>query len=256
MSQQHDSHLGDPASDQRGSVDPAEIARFEAIAAEWWDARGKFAPLHRFNPTRLSFLRDALVRHFDREPAAPQPLHGLTLLDVGCGGGLVAEPMARLGATVTAVDAGRATVEAAKMHARTMGLAIDYRVATVEELAAEGARFDVVLALEVIEHVTEPREFLANVATLMKPGGTIAVATLNRTLRSFLLAIVGAEYVLRWLPKGTHDWNRFLRPNELDEMLEAAGLHVTARTGVAYNPLSDRWSLTPDTGVNYIVTAT
>jgi 2-polyprenyl-6-hydroxyphenyl methylase/3-demethylubiquinone-9 3-methyltransferase len=255
MSEHSDSHSGGPAADPRPSVDPVEIARFEAMATEWWDAGGKFAPLHRFNPTRLSFLKDALVRHFGRNPADPQPLSGLALLDVGCGGGLVAEPMARLGASVTGIDAGRATVEAARAHARTMGLAIDYRMASVEELAAEDARFDAVLALEVIEHVADPRAFLATAATLMNPGGTMAVATLNRTARSFLLAIVGAEYVLRWLPRGTHEWSRFLRPEELDALLDAAGLHVTARTGVVYNPLSDRWSLSDDTRVNYMVTA-
>ncbi|MGE5537630.1 MAG: bifunctional 2-polyprenyl-6-hydroxyphenol methylase/3-demethylubiquinol 3-O-methyltransferase UbiG [Gemmatimonas sp.] len=248
-------HPDSPAGARGPSVDPAEVARFEAIAAEWWDATGKFAPLHRFNPARLSFLRDALVRHFARNPRDPQPLAGLSLLDIGCGGGLVAEPMARLGARVTGIDAGRATVEAARTHARSMGLPIDYRVATAEELAAEGARFNVVLALEVIEHVTEPRAFLATAATLLQPGGTLAVATVNRTLRSFLMAIVGAEHVLRWLPVGTHDWNRFLRPNELDEMLTAAGVRVTARTGVVYHPFSDRWSLSDDTAVNYIVTA-
>jgi 2-polyprenyl-6-hydroxyphenyl methylase/3-demethylubiquinone-9 3-methyltransferase len=237
------------------SVDPTEVARFEAIAAEWWDAKGKFAPLHRFNPTRLSFLKDALVRHFNRDPRLARPLEGLTLLDVGCGGGLVAEPMTRLGATVTGIDAGVATIEAARRHAHAMGLAVDYRTATVEELAADGARFDVVLALEVIEHVIEPSAFLNAAAGLLSPGGAIAVATLNRTVRSFLLAIIGAEYVLRWLPRGTHDWTRFIRPDELDGMLTAAGLGVTARTGIAYNPLSDRWSLTSDTGVNYIVLA-
>jgi 2-polyprenyl-6-hydroxyphenyl methylase/3-demethylubiquinone-9 3-methyltransferase len=255
MSEHPDSHLGDPSATPNPSVDPAEVARFEAMAAEWWDARGKFAPLHRFNPTRIGFLKDALIRHFGRNPADPQPLNGLSLLDIGCGGGLVAEPMARLGATVTGIDAGRATVEAARAHARTTGLPIDYRVATAETLAADGGRFDAVLALEVIEHIADPRGFLATAATLMNPEGIMVVATLNRTARSFLLAIVGAEYVLRWLPKGTHDWNRFLRPEELDELLEAAGLNVTTRTGVVYNPLSDRWSLSSDTGVNYMVTA-
>jgi len=247
----------DPASDKRSSasVDPAEIARFEAIAAEWWDAKGKFAPLHRFNPTRLSFLREGLIRHFNRDPRSARPLEGLSVLDVGCGGGLVAEPMARLGATVTGIDAGAATIEAARSHARSMGLAIDYRAVTVEELADAGATFDVVLALEVIEHVAAPGSFLKSCTRLLSPGGTMAVATLNRTARSFLLAIVGAEYVLRWLPAGTHDWTRFIRPQELDAMLDAAGLGVTARTGIAYNPFSDRWSLSSDTGVNYMVLA-
>jgi 2-polyprenyl-6-hydroxyphenyl methylase/3-demethylubiquinone-9 3-methyltransferase len=247
----------DTAADKRtsASVDPAEVARFEAIAAEWWDAKGKFAPLHRFNPTRLSFLKESLVRHFNRDPRSARPLEGLAVLDVGCGGGLVAEPIARLGATVCGIDAGAATIAAAKSHACAMGLAIDYRTATVEELDAEGKRFDAVLALEVIEHVADPEAFLNGCARLLNPGGAMAVATLNRTARSFLLAIVGAEYVLRWLPPGTHDWARFIRPRELDGMLEAAGLGVVARTGVVYNPLRDRWSLSADTGVNYIVLA-
>lgn len=247
----------DPPGHKRGaaSVDAAEVARFEAIAAEWWDASGKFAPLHRFNPARLSFLRDGLIRHFNRDPHAPRPLDGLSFLDVGCGGGLVAEPMARLGASVTGIDAGEATIEAARSHANAMGLAIDYRMATVEDLTGSGAKFDVVLALEVIEHVTAPEAFLESCARLLTPGGVLAVATLNRTARSFLFAIIGAEYVLRWLPPGTHDWMRFIRPQELDKMLGATGLGVIARTGIAYNPLADRWSLTGDTGVNYIVLA-
>lgn len=246
-----------PASTPRTapSVDPAEVARFEALAAQWWDAKGKFAPLHHFNPTRLTFLKDALLRHFQRDERLAQPLAALTLLDIGCGGGLVAEPMTRLGAAVTGVDAGTAAIEAARRHAMSMGLAIDYRAATVEELAAEGERFDIVLALEVIEHVADPETFLKACTGLLKPGGVIAVATINRTARSFLLSIIGAEYLLRWLPPGTHDWSRFIRPDELDRMLKKAGFGVTARSGIVYNPLSDRWSLSGDTSVNYIVTA-
>lgn len=237
------------------SVDPAEVARFDALAAEWWDATGKFAPLHRFNPARLTFLKEALTRHFQRDERLTQSLAGLSMLDVGCGGGLVAEPMGRLGAAVTGIDAGTATIEAARWHSRGMGLTIDYRTATVEELGDEDLRFDIVLALEVIEHVIDPEAFLKACKRLLKPGGILAVATINRTARSFLLAIVGAEYLLRWLPPGTHHWNRFVRPDELDGMLKAAGLGVTARTGIAYNPLSDRWSLSTDTSVNYVVTA-
>jgi 2-polyprenyl-6-hydroxyphenyl methylase/3-demethylubiquinone-9 3-methyltransferase len=237
------------------SVDPAEVAHFEAQAAEWWDANGKFGPLHRFNPARLTFLKESLLHHFRRDGRREKPLDGLTVLDIGCGGGLVAEPMARLGASVTGIDAGSATVAAARSHAHAMGLDIDYRVKTVEELAAEGVRFDAVLALEVIEHVPDPEAFLRAAASVMASDGIVAVATLNRSARSFLLAIVGAEYVLRWLPRGTHDWRRFIRPSELDAMLAAAGLDIGRRTGVVYSPLSDRWFLSSDTGVNYMVTA-
>lgn len=238
------------------SVDPAEVARFGALAEEWWNPNGKFAPLHRFNPARLGFLREEICRHFGRDPRARQPLAGLALLDIGCGGGLIAEPMARLGARVLGADAAEANVRVAALHAAAQGLAITYRTATAEALAAEGLRFDVVLALEIVEHVADLRAFLAACADLLAPGGLIAVATLNRTLRAFALAIVGAEYVLGWLPRGTHDWRRFLRPEELEREMRAVDLIPRSRVGFRYAPLSDRWEMSADLGVNYALTAT
>jgi 2-polyprenyl-6-hydroxyphenyl methylase/3-demethylubiquinone-9 3-methyltransferase len=239
------------------TVDPAEIARFAAIAEEWWDPDGKFRPLHRFNPVRLQWLRDRIAGRFGRDTLADRPLAGLQLLDIGCGGGLLAEPMARLGATVTGIDATRRNVEVARLHAERMGLAIEYRFATAEELAAEGRRFDVVLNMEVVEHVADRDAFLDAASALVAPGGLMAVATLNRTAKSWLLAIVGAEYVLRWLPRGTHEWRKFVRPSEIAGGLRRNGLAVEAMTGVAFDPLRDRWSLAPgDLDVNYMLAAT
>ena len=236
------------------TVDAAEIARFSAMAAEWWNPNGKFKPLHRFNPVRVGYLRDRLAAHFGRDPLNA-PLAGLSLLDVGCGGGLLAEPLTRLGAAVTGIDASGPGLMAAKLHAEQMGLAIDYRETTVEELAASGARYDVVLNMEVIEHVADRPAFLAASAAALKPGGLMVVATLNRTAKSYALAIVGAEYVLGWLPRGTHEWKKFVTPDELRAELAAAGLGVEETTGVSYNPISDRWSLSRDCGVNYMMVA-
>ncbi len=238
------------------SVDEGEIARFSAMAADWWNPHGKFKPLHRFNPVRLAYLRDRLVAHFQRDPKAAQPLAGLRILDIGCGGGLLAEPLTRLGAQVTGIDASRTTVSVARLHAEQMGLAIDYREATAEALAAAGERFDVVLNMEVVEHVADRPAFLAAAAGMVNPGGAMVVATLNRTAKSYALAIVGAEYLLGWLPRGTHDWNKFVKPEELTAELAATRLSVYEVTGVAYNPIADRWSLSTDTGVNYMVLAT
>ena len=238
------------------SVDSEEIAKFAAMAEAWWDPEGKFRPLHRFNPVRLAFIRDRLCSHFGRDPLADRPLSGLKLLDVGCGGGLLAEPLARLGAEVTGLDAAEKNVKVAGLHAEESGLAIDYRHGSVEALAAGPAQFDAVLNMEVVEHVADVESFMAASAALVRPGGLMVVATLNRTPKAFLLAIVGAEYLLRWLPRGTHDWRRFLRPSELARVLRGAGLDIAEMTGVAYNPLTDRWRLAPrDLDVNYMLVA-
>ena len=242
--------------DARSSIDPDEIARFEAMAAEWWDPHGKFRPLHKFNPVRLGWIRDRLLGHFGRDAASPRPLEGLRILDIGCGGGLVAEPMARLGATVTGVDASHRNVEVARIHAAQGGLAIDYRQGTAEELLAAGERFDVVLSLEVVEHVADPAAFLGACAGLVAPGGALFVATINRTPQAFALAIVGAEYVLRWLPRGTHSWSKFVRPSEVAAALRPTGLELREFAGMSYNPLRDAWSAGRDLGVNYMAFAT
>jgi len=239
------------------TIDQAEVEKFSKIADEWWDPFGKFKPLHKFNPARLGYIRDALCAHFGRNPRDKRPLEGLRLLDVGCGGGLVSEPMRRLGAIVTGIDASERNVKTAIVHARAGALDIDYRVATVEALAAAGERpFDIVLNLEVVEHVADPQFFLKTSAGLVAPGGMMIVATINRTLKAFALAKVGAEYVLGWLPRGTHDPAKFQKPEEIAAALSAAGMTVTASAGVAYNPLLDLWRIVDDTGVNFMVTAT
>lgn len=239
-----------------GTVDRAEVEKFSRIAAEWWDPLGKFRPLHKFNPVRLAYIRDAACAHFGRERRGKKPLEGLRLLDVGCGGGLVSEPMRRLGAEVVGLDASEKNIKVAKTHAGQQGLDIDYRAATVESLVEAGEPpFDIVLNLEAVEHVADPALFLASSAALVKPGGFMVVATINRTLKAFALAKVGAEYVLGWLPRGTHDPRRFMKPDELKKALTDAGLDVTATAGVAYNPLLDLWRITDDTDVNYMVTA-
>ena len=236
------------------SIDPADVARFSAQAAEWWDARGPFAPLHRFNPARLAFVRDRAAERFERDPRIRAPFAGLTLLDVGCGGGLMAEPMRRLGFEVTAVDASAENIGTARAHAEQMGLDIAYRAATVEQLEAEDAGpFDVVLTLEVIEHVADPEAFVRTCARLVKPGGMLVVATLNRTLKSLALGKVAAEYVLRWVPAGTHDWRQFLKPEEVRAMLAAEPLTVMGPYGLVYDPLNDRWSESADAGINYMM---
>ncbi|MFV3129900.1 bifunctional 2-polyprenyl-6-hydroxyphenol methylase/3-demethylubiquinol 3-O-methyltransferase UbiG [Niveispirillum sp. KHB5.9] len=242
------------AATARTTVDPAEIERFSRIAAEWWDPAGKFRPLHKFNPVRLAWLRDAICKAHGRDPLAPRPLEGLRIIDVGCGGGLLAEPLARLGASVTGIDAAEKNVKTAAAHAAEAGVDVDYRAATAEDLAAAGERFDVVLAMEIVEHVADVDLFVAAVAALAKPGGLVFMATLNRTGKSFLFGILAAEYVLRWLPRGTHDWKRFLKPSELTGTLRRAGVVVKELSGVAYNPVSDRFSLAPkDLDVNYML---
>jgi 2-polyprenyl-6-hydroxyphenyl methylase / 3-demethylubiquinone-9 3-methyltransferase len=237
------------------TLDPAEIERFTRCAAEWWDSNGKFRTLHLIGPARMTFLRDALVRHF-RTPQMPgRPLDGLTILDIGCGGGLVCEPLCRLGARVTGIDPGLDNVEAARRHAAGQGLAIDYRVGRVEDLAAAGLAFDAVACLEVVEHVPDPGAFLETCAGLVRPGGLMLLSTINRTLKAYLLAIVGAEYVLRWLPVGTHQWERFVTPDELARHLRKAGLGSPVFQGLVYRPLDDAWSLSTDTDVNYFAAA-
>lgn len=238
------------------TIDPAEVEKFSKIADEWWDPFGKFKPLHKFNPARLAYIRDALCAHFGRDPRGKLPLEGLRLLDVGCGGGLVAEPMRRLGAAVTGIDASERNIKTAIVHARTSNLDIDYRAATVEALAeAREIPFNAVLNLEVVEHVADPAFFLRTSAALVAPGGMMVVATINRTFKAFALAKVGAEYVLGWLPRGTHDPAKFQKPEEITAALAAAGMTVTAAAGVAYNPLLDLWRVVENTDVNFMLTA-
>ena len=238
------------------SVDAAEIEKFAAMAEDWWDPEGQFRPLHALNPSRLSFIGDQAAAHFARDPLSPRPLDGLAILDIGCGGGLVSEPLARLGATVTGIDASPEGVRAAAVHAAEAGLEIDYRETTAEALLSEDRQFDLVVTLEVVEHVADLEGFLGAASDLVRPGGCLVAATLNRTLKSFLTAIVGAEYVLRWLPRGTHDWRRFVRPSELARLLRAQGLEVGALAGLVYNPLTDAWRLDRHSlDVNYMLFA-
>ena len=239
----------------KSSIDPAEVERFSRIAAEWWDPRGKFAPLHRFNPVRLGFIRDQALYRFQRDPKARRPFEGLRLLDIGCGGGLLSEPMTRLGFQVTGVDASERNIGTASAHAAEQGLSIDYRASTAEALIEAGeAAFDVILNMEVIEHVADPGDYLRSCAQLLKPGGLMIVATLNRTLKAFALAKLGAEYVLRWLPVGTHDWNKFLTPDELRGFLSDQPVVVDGPFGLVFNPLTGRWTESGDVGVNYMMT--
>lgn len=238
------------------SIDRDEVAKFAAMAGTWWDPEGDMRPLHRLNPTRLAFIRDRACAHFARDPDAAKPLAGLTVLDIGCGGGLVAEPLARLGADVTGVDPAPENIAAAKAHAEGAGLDIAYWAATAEEVTASGDTFDAVLLLEVVEHVPDVPAFLKRIAPLVSPGGVMILSTLNRTLKAYALAIVGAEYILRWLPVGTHQWERFVRPGELKAALSRAGLKLANTTGMVYDPLADAWRLARDTDVNYFATAT
>ena len=246
----------DAASKGKTTIDPDEVEKFSAIADEWWDPFGKFKPLHKFNPVRLAYIRDGACAHFSRDPQAKKPLEGLRLLDIGCGGGLVAEPMRRLGAEVVAIDAAERNVKTALAHAAPLGLDIDYRNTTVEDLVASGeAPFDIVLNLEVVEHVADVDLFLETSAGLVKPGGMLIMATINRTLKALALAKVGAEYILRWLPAGTHDPSKFVKPDEAKNALTKAALTITAEAGVTYNPLMDIWRVGDDTSVNYMLTA-
>lgn len=242
------------------SVDPEEIANFAAMADEWWDEHGKFKPLHKFNPIRIQFIRDQVLEHFGRRdlegPTLLKPLSGLRLLDIGCGGGLLTEPMSRMGAEVVAADASQTNIEVASLHAERTGLDIDYRHTTAEDLAASGEKFDIILNMEVVEHVADLEGFVAACSSMLKPNGLMFVATLNRTMKSYALAIVGAEYILRWLPRGTHNWKKFLRPSEVVKLLRNNGLVIETMSGATFNPLKDEWSLSKDMDVNYMVTAT
>ncbi len=237
----------------QSTIDPAEVAKFEAMAAEWWDPNGKFKPLHMLNPCRLDYITAQIAAEFDRDLTGPAPFAGLRLLDIGCGGGLLAEPMARLGADVVGADAAAGNIPVAQVHAEQSGLTIDYRHTTAEAMAEAGETFDVVLNMEVIEHVADPAAFLAACRQLLKPGGLHICSTINRNPKSFMMAIVGAEFVMRWLPKGTHDWQKFITPDELFALLAGAGLDPVDRKGFVFNPIAWSWSLSDrDLSVNYV----
>jgi len=237
------------------TVDPVEVARFAALAADWWDPRGRMGMLHKFNPVRLKFIKAAACRQFERDPKRLDSLEGLRILDIGCGGGILSEPLARLGAEVVGADPAEPNIEAAKLHAAGAGLALDYRATTAEALADAGERFDLVLAMEVVEHVADLALFVQRCGEMVKPRGLLIGATINRTLKSFALAIVGAEYVLRWLPRGTHRWDKFVTPDEFEAALERHRLRVIEETGVVYDLFADRWQLAPDMDVNYMLAA-
>lgn len=239
----------------QSSIDPREVAYYEQLAATWWDIDGPFWPLHRLNALRAAYIRDALCDAFERDPTAPRPLAGLALLDVGCGGGILSEAMARLGADVHGIDVVERNVAVAGRHARGTGLPIRYEVVTAESLAASGARYDAVLNMEVVEHVADLPGFVHACARMVKPSGVMIIATINRTLLSYLFAIIGAEYVLGWLPRGTHRWRRFRKPREIQRLLEADGFEVAGRAGVKVNPLTRRFSLTSLLAVNYMLVA-
>ncbi|MBX3597407.1 MAG: bifunctional 2-polyprenyl-6-hydroxyphenol methylase/3-demethylubiquinol 3-O-methyltransferase UbiG [Rhizobiaceae bacterium] len=243
------------AEAERSTIDPGEVEHFSRLAAQWWDPKGKFRPLHKFNPVRLAYIRDHVASRLGRDPLSARPLDGVRVLDIGCGGGLLCEPMARLGATVIGVDPAERNIEIARLHAAESGLTIDYRATTAEALADAGEQFDIVLNMEVVEHVADIDLFITRTGEMVKPGGLMFVATINRTLKALGLAIVGAEYLLRWLPRGTHRYDKFVRPQELEAALGRAGLSVADRTGVTYNPLADRWSLSKDMDVNYMLLA-
>lgn len=242
--------MADPAR-----IDEDEVARFSALAEQWWDPDGSFRPLHKINPVRVRYVRDALAAKAGRNPDGDAPLAGFAILDVGCGGGLLSEPLTRLGATVTGIDPSERNIAIAADHARRLGLAIEYRCATVEDLAAESRRFDAVVALEVVEHVPDVAAFVAACAALAKTDATLVFATLNRTAKAFALGIVGAEYVLGWVPRGTHRWRRFVRPSELSRALDRAGARLTALSGMSYDVLSGEWRLSKDLSVNYLTSA-
>ncbi|WP_039758026.1 bifunctional 2-polyprenyl-6-hydroxyphenol methylase/3-demethylubiquinol 3-O-methyltransferase UbiG [Bartonella queenslandensis] len=239
----------------RTTVDQSEIDHFSRIATEWWNPQGKFRPLHQFNPTRLAYIREKICLEFNRDPVSLKPFDNLKILDIGCGGGLLCEPMARLGAIVVGVDAAQTNIEVAKIHAAQSNLSIDYRATTAEALANEGEKFDIILNMEVVEHVADVNLFIKATAKMLKPRGLMFVATINRTWKAWGLAIVGAEYILRWLPKGTHDYKKFLKPRELKNFLSKNALTVIDEIGITYNPLKDSWNHSKDMDVNYLLLA-
>lgn len=241
---------------QTSTVDEDEIARFSSMAGEWWDPKGKFRPLHQINPLRLSFIRDEICRRFGRDPKSTQVAAGLRILDIGCGGGLLSEPLTRIGGEVIGADASTTNIEIAKLHAEQSGLTIDYRATTAEALATDDERFDIVLALEIVEHVPDMAAFVDICAGMLRPGGVMVVSTINRTAKAFALAIVGAEYVLRWLPRGTHQWSKFVTPKELEDAYRSTGLAPGRKAGMIFNPLRGEWRLSnSDTDVNYLYAA-
>jgi 2-polyprenyl-6-hydroxyphenyl methylase/3-demethylubiquinone-9 3-methyltransferase len=242
-------------SQTQTTIDQSEVDRFSAMASEWWEPTGKFKPLHKFNPVRLGYIRDRAAAHFGRDPKAEKPLEGLRLLDIGCGGGLLSEPMARMGADVIGADASETNIEVAKIHAARSGVKVDYRAVTAEALSEAGERFDIILNMEVVEHVADVDLFITSCASMVKPGGLMFVATINRTMKAAALAIFGAEYVLRWLPRGTHQYEKLVRPEEIEKPLGLSGMKILDRTGVFYSPLTDRWNLSRDMDVNYMVLA-
>ena len=245
--------MSDPANNAAVNIDQAELDRFAKLASDWWDPNGKFKPLHKIGPARLGYIRDRVMSHFKLQPRPSlKPFAGLTMLDIGCGGGLISEPLSRLGATVTAIEPAEANIGAARAHAAATGLTIDYQATTAEDLLAKGCSFDCVVCLEVVEHVPDPAAFVKVCGSLVRPGGLLILSTINRTLKAYALAIVGAEYILRWLPVGTHQWDRFITPTELDGHVQAAGFGTLAVEGIVFNPLADRWSIGRDTDVNYI----
>lgn len=243
-------------SEQATTIDDAEVARFSAIAAEWWSPTGKFRPLHKFNPVRLAYIKEQVCQHFKLDPSKPKPFKGLRILDIGCGGGLLCEPMSRLGAEIVGADASETNIEVAKIHAEQTGVTVDYRATTSEALAAEGEQFDIILNMEVVEHVADVDLFMASCCEMVKPGGLMFIATINRTAKARMLAIFMAEKVLRWLPVGTHEFEKLVKPEELEEAFAKGGMSLLDESGVTYNPVLDRWSKSKDMDVNYMMLAT
>jgi len=242
-------------SEKATTIDDAEVARFSAMAAEWWSPTGKFRPLHKFNPVRLAYIKKQVCQHFNIDPSKPKPFEGLRILDIGCGGGLLCEPMSRLGAEIVGADASEVNIEVAKIHAMQTGVTVDYRATTSEDLAAAGEKFDIILNMEVVEHVADVDLFMASCCEMVKPGGLMFMATINRTAKARMLAIFMAEKVLRWLPVGTHEFEKLVKPEELEKAFAKGGMSLLDESGVTYNPILDRWSKSKDMDVNYMMLA-